>query len=57
MLLEEEEWNEWFGNSREFTNSERFSSDESKEMEAENISKNTRIRWRKEVNKIVMRCF
>ena len=36
-LLEEEEWNELFGNSREFTNFEGFSSDQSEEMEAETM--------------------
>ena len=46
-----------FGNSREFTNFEGFSNDKSEEMEAENINENTRIRWTKEANKIVMRCF
>ena len=56
MLLEEE-WNELFRNSREFTNFEVFSSDELEKMKAENISENTRIRWTKEVNKIVMRYF
>ena len=54
-LLEEEEWNELVRNSRVFTNFKGFSTDESEEMEAENISENTRIRWTKEVNKIVMR--
>ena len=57
MLLDEEEWDKLFGNSTEFTNFEGFSSDESEEMEAENISENTRITWIKEVNKIVMRCY
>ena len=56
MLLEEE-WNELFRNSREFKNFEVFSSDELEEMKAENISENTRIRWTKEANKIVMRYF
>ena len=51
-MLHEEEWNELFGNSREFTNFEVFSSDDSEEMKAENISENTRIRWTKEVNKM-----
>ena len=57
MLLSEEEWNGLLGNSSEFTNFKGFSSYESEEMEAENISEITRIRWTKEVNKIVMRCF
>ena len=34
ILLEVEEWNELFENSREFTNSEAFSNGESEEMEA-----------------------
>ena len=51
MLPKKEEWNELFGNSREFANFEGFSSDESEEMEAENIGENTRIKWTKEVNK------
>ena len=57
MFLKEEAWNKLFGNSREFTKFEGFSSNKSEEMESENISENTRIRWTKEVNKIVMRCF
>ena len=51
MLLEEEEWNELFENSREFTNFEWFLSVKSEEMEAENIGENTRIRKTKEVYK------
>ena len=44
MLLEEKEWNfKLFGNSREFTNFEGFSSDQSQETEVENISENTII--------------
>ena len=46
-LLEKEEWNELFGNSRELTNLEEFSSDESDEMEDENTSENTTVRWTK----------
>ena len=42
MLLEKEEWNELFGNSREFKNFERFSSDKSEDIKVENISENTR---------------
>ena len=41
MLLEKEEWNELFGNSRQFKNFERFSSDKSEEIKVEN-SENTR---------------
>ena len=51
MLLEEEEWNELFENSREFTNFEWFLSAKSEEMEAENISENTSNRKTKEVYK------
>ena len=51
MLLEEEEWNELFENSRELTNFEWFLSVKSEEMEAENIGENTRIRKTKEVYK------
>ena len=57
ILLEEEEWNELFGKRREFTNSEGFSSEESKEIEAGNISENIRTRSTKEVSKIVIRSF
>ena len=59
MLLEEEKWNELFRNSIKFTKYEGFSSDKSEEREAENISKckNIRMRWAKEVNKIIIRCF
>ena len=51
MLLEEEEWNELFENSREFTNFEWFLSAKSEEMKAENISENTSNRKTKEVYK------
>ena len=57
MLLEGEQRNELFGNNREFTNFEGFSSDESEEVEAENISENKRIRWEKGANSIFMVCF
>ena len=56
--LKRKNGNELFGNSREFTNFEGFSSDESEERETKNIcEKKNKIRWTKEVNKIVMRFF
>ena len=44
MFLEEEEWNDLFGNSREFTSFDGVLNYEKGEIEAENNSKNTRIK-------------
>ena len=57
MLLEEEEWKELLGNSKEFRSFDRFSNDDTNEMDVENNIENTRMRWIKEVNKIFMTYF
>ena len=53
MLLEEEQWNELFGNNWVFW---RIFKWRVRKIKAENISKTTRIRPTKEFNKIPMRC-
>lgn len=45
MQLQEKEWCELFGNSIEFTSSDRFSSDETEERETKQNSKNIIMRW------------
>ena len=45
MQLEEKEWCELFGNRIEFTSSDRFSSDETEEIETKQNSKNIITRW------------
>lgn len=57
MLLEEEEWKELLGNSKEFRSFDGFSNDDTNEMDVENNIENTRMRWIKEVNKIFMTYF
>ena len=47
MLLEEEEWKELFGNSKEFTSFDGFSNDDTNEMDVENNIENTRMRWKR----------
>lgn len=44
-ILSEEEWNDLFGNSREFLSFDIFLNGEEKEMEAEKNGKNNWIRW------------
>lgn len=57
MQLEEKEWCELFGNSIEFTSSDRFSSDETEDIETGKSSKIPQWDGLKEVNKIVKWCF
>ena len=45
MQLEEKEWCELFGNRIEFTSSDRFSSDETQEIETKQNIKNIITRW------------
>ena len=45
MLLEEEEWKELLGNSKEFRSFDGFSNDDANEMDVENNIENTRMRW------------